>query len=189
MEKSVNFTLSWESTRCKGNPRPNQMRTRLPWHASVDSDPNRTKLNWTASGCLVRCLSLSQWLLVDQSEAKPRHTFCCFVYIQCGRKNLSVHLHQWQTSVFIVELNLIISSNWHGSPWGMRRSALMCDRLLKNIFVPEATRGQTECERGYLIRSRVASASSGFPAEKFRYYVALGTSQNVRCCLSYFMAW
>ncbi len=46
----------------------------------------------------------------------------------------------------------------------MRHSASVRGRLLKNIFVYEATQGQTECEWGCLIRPRVASASSGFPA-------------------------
>ncbi len=139
------------------------MRMRLPQHASVDSDSNRTKLNWIASGCLVCGPSLNQRLSVDQSEARLRHVLYCFVCTGCGWKNLLVHLPPWQTSVFIVELDLIMSTNRHGSPWVMRRSALMRDHSLKNIFLSKATRSRTKCEQGCLIWPRVASASSGFP--------------------------
>ncbi len=121
--------------------------------------PNQTKLNWTASGCLVRCLSLSQWLLVDQ-----RHALCCLICTQCGRKNLSVHLPQRQTSVFIVELDLIVSANRHESPWGMSRSASVHDCSLKNILFYKAIWSWTECEQYHLVWPQVVSASSGFLA-------------------------
>ncbi len=143
--------LSRESTRGRDIPRPNRMRMRLPWRASVDSNPNWTKLNWTVLGCLIHCLSLSQRLSIDQSETRLIHALCDHICTQCGWKNLSVLLPQWQTSVFIVELNLIMSASRHGSPWGMRHSALVRNRSLKNIFVSKATQNQTECEWGCLV--------------------------------------
>ncbi len=63
----------------------------------------------------------------------------------------------------------------------MRRSALVRDRSLKNIFVSEAMRGQTGCERGYLVPPWVASASNGFPA------LGYSASSRVGCVSSHSM--